>query len=68
MDTEIEIHRFLADFRASPDGQTLLESANNGREGSNLCVSTAGKRWKAMTEAQKAVSFFAPCVYDGSRC
>ena len=69
MDTEIEICRYYADFRNTPDGQALLVTPEGTRSKAFSCAVAAGQRWTTMTDAQKAVSFRFVCdvLSDGSR-
>jgi len=47
----------LNEFRASPEGQSVLANQESGRGGYMLVSQMAASKWRAMSDDEKAVSF-----------
>lgn len=52
----LRYNRYLADFRATPEGQAIFASKEGGKTDPHGLVMTGGQNWRGMSDAQKAVS------------
>lgn len=47
--------RYIADFRATPAGQNIINSNGGGKDGTLQLSKAAGANWRALDTSEKAV-------------